>query len=94
MEDFLRLAQGNTEKNLETCGVLAGSLVRETKILREKKEEDIVLFCLGSCCTRFLILFTSCDAEKQGFPHYYAYNPKAGVNFRFSMITNFFLNLI
>lgn len=28
MEDFLRLAQANTEKNLETCGVLAGSLVR------------------------------------------------------------------
>ncbi|KAE8717771.1 AMSH-like ubiquitin thioesterase 3 [Hibiscus syriacus] len=26
MEDFLRLARANTEKNLETCGVLAGSL--------------------------------------------------------------------
>uniref|UniRef100_A0A5B6ZSV4 Putative AMSH-like ubiquitin thioesterase 3 n=1 Tax=Davidia involucrata TaxID=16924 RepID=A0A5B6ZSV4_DAVIN len=26
MEDFLRLAQENTTKNLETCGVLAGSL--------------------------------------------------------------------
>ncbi|XP_042516024.1 AMSH-like ubiquitin thioesterase 3 [Macadamia integrifolia] len=26
MEDFLRLAQANTAKNLETCGVLAGSL--------------------------------------------------------------------
>ncbi|CAK9145632.1 unnamed protein product [Ilex paraguariensis] len=26
MEDFLRLAQQNTAKNLETCGVLAGSL--------------------------------------------------------------------
>ncbi|KAL6188503.1 hypothetical protein ACLB2K_039895 [Fragaria x ananassa] len=26
MEDFLRLARKNTEKNLETCGVLAGSL--------------------------------------------------------------------
>ncbi|XP_010551093.2 PREDICTED: LOW QUALITY PROTEIN: AMSH-like ubiquitin thioesterase 3 [Tarenaya hassleriana] len=26
MEDFLRLARGNTERNLETCGVLAGSL--------------------------------------------------------------------
>ncbi|CAK7326394.1 unnamed protein product [Dovyalis caffra] len=26
MEDFLRLARTNTEKNLETCGVLAGSL--------------------------------------------------------------------
>ncbi|KAJ4848405.1 AMSH-like ubiquitin thioesterase 3 [Turnera subulata] len=26
MEDFLRLAQANTRKNLETCGVLAGSL--------------------------------------------------------------------
>lgn len=27
MEDFLRLAQKNTANNLETCGVLAGSLV-------------------------------------------------------------------
>ncbi|KAF8051817.1 hypothetical protein N665_1663s0009 [Sinapis alba] len=26
MEDFLRLARSNTERNLETCGVLAGSL--------------------------------------------------------------------
>ncbi|KAE9610016.1 hypothetical protein Lal_00006679 [Lupinus albus] len=26
LEDFLRLASGNTRKNLETCGVLAGSL--------------------------------------------------------------------
>ncbi|KAG6759759.1 hypothetical protein POTOM_036248 [Populus tomentosa] len=26
MQDFLRLARANTEKNLETCGVLAGSL--------------------------------------------------------------------
>lgn len=29
MEDFLRLASENTRKNLETCGVLAGSLVRD-----------------------------------------------------------------
>ncbi|XP_021822284.1 AMSH-like ubiquitin thioesterase 3 [Prunus avium] len=26
MDDFLRLARANTEKNLETCGILAGSL--------------------------------------------------------------------
>ncbi|XP_028114064.1 AMSH-like ubiquitin thioesterase 3 [Camellia sinensis] len=26
MDDFLRLARENTAKNLETCGVLAGSL--------------------------------------------------------------------
>jgi STAM-binding protein len=26
MDDFLRLARSNTERNLETCGVLAGSL--------------------------------------------------------------------
>lgn len=29
LDDFLRLARENTNKNLETCGVLAGSLVRE-----------------------------------------------------------------
>lgn len=27
MEEFLRLAQSNTAKNLETCGILSGSLV-------------------------------------------------------------------
>ena len=27
MESFMRLAKSNTAKNLETCGVLAGSLV-------------------------------------------------------------------
>lgn len=27
MDDFLRLARENTKRNLETCGVLAGSLV-------------------------------------------------------------------
>lgn len=31
MEDFLRLAQENTAKNLETCGVLAGSLVQSVR---------------------------------------------------------------
>eukprot|EP01018_Ginkgo_biloba_P023548 Gb_28140 [translate_table: standard] len=30
MEDFLKLAKSNTEKNLETCGVLAGSLKKGT----------------------------------------------------------------
>ena len=27
MDEFMRLAKGNTSRNLETCGVLAGSLV-------------------------------------------------------------------
>ncbi|KAH9766087.1 AMSH-like ubiquitin thioesterase 3 [Citrus sinensis] len=31
MQDFLRLAQANTEKNLETCGVLAGSLTHPSQ---------------------------------------------------------------
>lgn len=35
MQDFLRLARANTEKNLETCGVLAGSLVRELNFTGE-----------------------------------------------------------
>lgn len=34
MEDFLRLARENTQKNLETCGVLAGSLVRLIKYFK------------------------------------------------------------
>lgn len=28
MECFLRVAEANTSKNLETCGILGGSLVR------------------------------------------------------------------
>lgn len=28
MDEFMRLAKANTTRNLETCGVLAGSLVR------------------------------------------------------------------
>ncbi|XP_048494287.1 AMSH-like ubiquitin thioesterase 3 isoform X1 [Beta vulgaris subsp. vulgaris] len=32
MEDFLRLAQQNTKKNLETCGVLAGSLIQKNRV--------------------------------------------------------------
>lgn len=35
MQDFLRLARANTKKNLETCGVLAGSLVRELNFTGE-----------------------------------------------------------
>ena len=27
MESFMKLAKSNTDRNLETCGVLAGSLV-------------------------------------------------------------------
>jgi len=42
MEDFLRLARANTQKNLETCGVLAGSLVSLTNILRRNN----TVFCL------------------------------------------------
>ncbi|KAH9306160.1 hypothetical protein KI387_010564, partial [Taxus chinensis] len=30
MDDFMRLAKSNTEKNLETCGVLAGTLKKRT----------------------------------------------------------------
>lgn len=27
MDNFMKLAKSNTDKNLETCGILAGSLV-------------------------------------------------------------------
>lgn len=29
MEEFMHMARKNTERNLETCGVLAGSLVSQ-----------------------------------------------------------------
>lgn len=28
VEDFLAIAQSNTDRNLETCGIVAGNLVR------------------------------------------------------------------
>uniref|UniRef100_A0A803NAF0 USP8 dimerisation domain-containing protein n=1 Tax=Chenopodium quinoa TaxID=63459 RepID=A0A803NAF0_CHEQI len=48
MEDFLRLAQQNTTKNLETCGVLAGSLcqtLNEEEIF--EVQDKASLFPLG-----------------------------------------------
>lgn len=45
MQDFLRLARANTQKNLETCGVLAGSLVIELNFLWEND----ILFLLDGC---------------------------------------------
>ncbi|KAF6156994.1 hypothetical protein GIB67_039755 [Kingdonia uniflora] len=36
MEDFLRLARANTTKNLETCGVLAGSLLEFFTITKDE----------------------------------------------------------
>lgn len=32
MDEFMRLAKGNTSRNLETCGVLAGSLVSKIRL--------------------------------------------------------------
>jgi hypothetical protein len=32
MDEFMRLAKGNTSRNLETCGVLAGSLVSRIRL--------------------------------------------------------------
>jgi STAM-binding protein len=32
MENFMKMAKSNTDKNLETCGVLAGSLVSPDSI--------------------------------------------------------------
>ncbi|KAF9599097.1 hypothetical protein IFM89_033704, partial [Coptis chinensis] len=45
MEDFLRLAQKNTTKNLETCGVFAGSLVYVGGIPHDASEKDPKGFC-------------------------------------------------
>ncbi|RDX87413.1 AMSH-like ubiquitin thioesterase 3 [Mucuna pruriens] len=48
MEDFLRLASENTRKNLETCGVLAGSLcqtLNEEEIF--EVQDSLSLFPLG-----------------------------------------------
>ncbi|KAF7813557.1 AMSH-like ubiquitin thioesterase 3 [Senna tora] len=48
MQDFLRLALANTQKNLETCGVLAGSLC---ETLNEEElfevQDNLSLFPLG-----------------------------------------------
>lgn len=85
MEDFLRLAHANTQKNLETCGVLAGSLVSKTKISRRIH----ACFMRMSHWPWFLKVLPSCGSEKQGLPPHYSYNPKARVNLRFGMMTTF-----
>ena len=33
MQNFLRLAQSNTSKNIETCGILAGKLERNRLLI-------------------------------------------------------------
>lgn len=88
MEDFLRLAMENTKKNLETCGVLAGSLVRATDLFYYKRFIWIVKVHVSGFLSIFLLA-----VEKQGFPYHDAYNPEAGVNFRFCKMTVFF-NLV
>ncbi|KAF9588796.1 hypothetical protein IFM89_015720 [Coptis chinensis] len=45
MEDFLRLAQKNIAKNLETCGVFAGSLVYVGGIPHDASKKDPKGFC-------------------------------------------------
>lgn len=49
MECFLRVAEANTSKNLETCGILGGSLVRVVngKELFSQKNlyQNIFLLC-------------------------------------------------
>lgn len=91
MDDFLRLASQNTRKNLETCGVLAGSLVRAVEILCTFRFKKIywVLILTVICACNLVAL------EKQGFSDHNTYNPKAGINFRlgkkiqFSVLNNY-----
>ncbi|THG06375.1 hypothetical protein TEA_006663 [Camellia sinensis var. sinensis] len=70
MDDFLRLARENTAKNLETCGVLAGSLVIE--------KQGVPYHYTDSSKARVNFRF-----EKQGVPYHYTDSSKARVNFRF-----------
>lgn len=41
MDTFMRLAKSNTKKNLETCGILAGSLVSRYIFQIQKCNIDI-----------------------------------------------------
>lgn len=49
MDSFMKLAKSNTDKNLETCGVLAGSLVRLLNLslfyLIPTMFDSIFIFC-------------------------------------------------
>lgn len=52
MECFLRVAELNTAKNLETCGILAGTLVCASL---ESKQNNAILGCIIDnifCCRK------------------------------------------
>lgn len=70
MQDFLRLAQENTKRNLETCGVLAGSLVRVHCLSESNSNIDPILH-----------IFINLTVEKQEFSNHHTYYTEAGVDF-------------
>lgn len=69
MEDFLTLARANTQKNLETCGVLAGSLVGEEKKFIRCTHTEIHAYFLNDNQTLYVVRYTfhSFWCRKTGF---------------------------
>jgi len=64
MECFLRVAEANTAKNLETCGILAGSLKKRTFyvttliIPKQKSTSDSVSCYFMLLHTLYLLRFS------------------------------------
>ena len=85
MESFMRLAKSNTAKNLETCGVLAGSLVCFAVSITctiYKFLHYWLFICYSRSTFQLNILFF---AEKQKILHHCINCTKAGVNTKYCM---------
>lgn len=83
MENFMKLAKSNTDKNLETCGVLAGSLVSSDSLkallfnLTIYSADDFInLHCI----------------EKQKVLRYCSHYSEAGIYIRFGREISLYTN--
>lgn len=96
MDGFMKVAKSNTDKNLETCGVLAGSLVSTTTVLLLSSMLNnyicghfnlVDVFLELNSSWRYLIThFLLIATEKQKILHHCSHYPKARIDFRFGML--------
>jgi len=76
----MRLAKSNTMKNLETCGILAGTLVISLNML-----------CLAMLIGRLLNIAHVVCAEEQKVPCYSFDNSEAGINIGLCKLKHFYI---
>lgn len=96
MDTFLRLAKSNTSKNLETCGILAGSLV--SSFSRQKNHSHFfsrqssfnyyLINHAGWLHLDIMIFFVCVCAEEQKILYYSFDNSEAGINNRYRKLVH------